>query len=243
MATAQTITGNTATDWEFGYTDFSTITGTGSAMLNKSPTLAAGTAAAGGAPLKFTSGTNLSAVEAGAVEYDGTKFFATTGETGSSRSVLDNSYYFYTTGASGSIGTAIADLFAGGEFTMQAGGIYMIEWHPFLTKTTAGTYVFTVTTTQTPQAVSAGFINAQSALTAGNANATGTTTTTALPATASMANNSVAYIPVRAFVTANATTGGTVRLRITNGTGTTVLGRGSHIIVRRMPAANTGAFA
>ena len=39
--------------------------------------LKAGVAAAGGAPLKFTSGTNLTAAEAGAVEYNGTNFFVT----------------------------------------------------------------------------------------------------------------------------------------------------------------------
>jgi hypothetical protein len=39
--------------------------------------LKAGAAAASGAPLKFTSGTNLTAAEAGAVEYDGTNFFVT----------------------------------------------------------------------------------------------------------------------------------------------------------------------
>lgn len=39
MATALTITGNTAADWEFGYTDFSTITGTGANVLATSPTL------------------------------------------------------------------------------------------------------------------------------------------------------------------------------------------------------------
>jgi hypothetical protein len=39
MPTAQTITGNTATDWEFGYTDFSALTGTGAAVLATSPTL------------------------------------------------------------------------------------------------------------------------------------------------------------------------------------------------------------
>lgn len=41
--------------------------------------LPAGTAVSGDAPLKFTSGTNLSTVENGAVEYDGTNYFATTG--------------------------------------------------------------------------------------------------------------------------------------------------------------------
>jgi hypothetical protein len=41
--------------------------------------LQAGTAATGTAPLKFTSGTNLAVVENGAVEYDGTNYFATSG--------------------------------------------------------------------------------------------------------------------------------------------------------------------
>lgn len=39
--------------------------------------IAAGTATASTAPLKFTSGTNLTAAEAGAVEYDGTNFYMT----------------------------------------------------------------------------------------------------------------------------------------------------------------------
>ena len=39
--------------------------------------IAAGTATAGTAPLKFTSGTNLTTPEAGAIEYDGTSFFGT----------------------------------------------------------------------------------------------------------------------------------------------------------------------
>src|SRR5438128_1958596 len=41
--------------------------------------LKAGTATAGTAPLKFTSGTNLTTPEAGAVEYDGTSLYFTDG--------------------------------------------------------------------------------------------------------------------------------------------------------------------
>jgi len=41
--------------------------------------LAAGSATASAAPLKFTSGTNLTTPEAGAVEYDGTEFYGTDG--------------------------------------------------------------------------------------------------------------------------------------------------------------------
>lgn len=46
-------------------------------MSSFTAVLSAGTAAAGTAPLKFTSGTNLTAAEAGAVEYDGTHLFYT----------------------------------------------------------------------------------------------------------------------------------------------------------------------
>jgi len=46
----------------------------------------AGTATASTAPLKFTSGTNLTTAEAGAVEYDGTEFYAT--NSTASRTIL-----------------------------------------------------------------------------------------------------------------------------------------------------------
>lgn len=48
--------------------------------------LAAGTATAGQEPLKFTSGTNLTTAEAGAVEYDGKVFYATS--VASSRQII-----------------------------------------------------------------------------------------------------------------------------------------------------------
>lgn len=59
----QSGTGNTG--WSPAYT-------TGSVLI-----LPAGTATASTAPLKFTSGTNLTTPEAGAVEYDGTEFYGT----------------------------------------------------------------------------------------------------------------------------------------------------------------------
>lgn len=49
--------------------------------------IAAGTASSGFAPLKFTSGTNLTTAEAGAVEYNGTTMFST-GTTASGRGVI-----------------------------------------------------------------------------------------------------------------------------------------------------------
>jgi hypothetical protein len=48
--------------------------------------IGAGSATANTAPLKLTSGTNLTTAEAGAVEYDGTEFYAT--NSGASRTIL-----------------------------------------------------------------------------------------------------------------------------------------------------------
>ncbi|HLN20669.1 MAG TPA: hypothetical protein VK213_06245, partial [Bacteroidales bacterium] len=57
-------------------------TGTGAAVFAESPTLSkvvigAGTAAAGTAPLKFNSGTLLTTTEAGAIEFNNDKYYAT----------------------------------------------------------------------------------------------------------------------------------------------------------------------
>lgn len=58
----------------------------GSSVASAYLHIGAGTAAAGTAPLKLTSGTNLTTAEAGAVEYDGTEFYATTSTA--SRTIL-----------------------------------------------------------------------------------------------------------------------------------------------------------
>ena len=69
-----------------GLTEKMRITSTGLVGIGTTtPTavlhLKAGAAAASSAPLKFTSGTNLTTPEAGAVEFDGTNLFFTTGST------------------------------------------------------------------------------------------------------------------------------------------------------------------
>lgn len=50
-----------------------------------------GNSSAGGAPFKFTSGTNLTTPEAGTFEYDGTSFYATPGSTRLRKVLTDNS--------------------------------------------------------------------------------------------------------------------------------------------------------
>lgn len=69
-------TGSSTTNNFVGKTTFGATTSPTALVL-----LAAGTATANTAPLKFTSGTNLSSVEDGAVEYDGSNYFGSVGST------------------------------------------------------------------------------------------------------------------------------------------------------------------
>lgn len=86
--TTATTTGTTAQT----YSTRMTIDGIGNVGIGLSPTakltLAAGTATASTAPLKLTSGTNLTTAEVGAIEYDGTDLFYTV--TGPTRRTVAN---------------------------------------------------------------------------------------------------------------------------------------------------------
>ena len=77
--------GNTATNEIMSLLNNGNV-GIGSAAPTAALNLKAGTAAAGTAPLKFTSGTNLTTAEAGAMEYDGTKLYYT--DSGATRRTL-----------------------------------------------------------------------------------------------------------------------------------------------------------
>ena len=81
-----------------GNTTAGTKTGINVATATAQLHLGAGTATASqGAPLKFTSGTNLTTAEAGAIEYDGTAFYGTT--AASSRGVIDAEQFISLTTA------------------------------------------------------------------------------------------------------------------------------------------------
>lgn len=99
-ALAKIYSPNSTSDLFLGANAF---TGTGLTILNAgrvgiattAPTarlhLPAGAAAANGAPLKFTSGTNLTSVEAGSVEYNGASFFFNPSTTRLRAVLTDNS--------------------------------------------------------------------------------------------------------------------------------------------------------
>ena len=101
--------------------------GSGNTSWTDKFVLGAGTATAGTAPLKFTSGTNLTTAEAGAMEYDGKVAYFTPSNT--SRALLPSPYVYRkntaTTLASATGNQAIFGLTSG--VTVAANTIYEIE--------------------------------------------------------------------------------------------------------------------
>lgn len=250
MPTALTTSGNTATDWEFGLTDFSTSTGTGAVVLNSSPTinflnLAAGTTAS--PPLDFAAGTNLTTPAAGAVEYDGTVFY-TTPNTTSGRGYTPSTHIFRLSANGANIGLAIANFFgANSAINLVGGGVYEIEAYCYFTKNTAGTVVVTVTTSLAP--VNLNGVLQTGAVGGGTASGTATqialfnstSTAAAFAATGSLTNNTNHVFQIRLIVEANASNSN-LRINFTESAGTVTPLRGSYYKVTRLPA-NTGSFA
>lgn len=109
-----------------------TTQGTSTGLNQSTPTaqlhLGAGFATANnGAPLKFTSGTNLTTAEAGAMEYDGTAFYTT--PVASNRGVNPSVYYRVASSNTtlNSVNTAQPAFSTLGSFTVAAATTYEFE--------------------------------------------------------------------------------------------------------------------
>ncbi len=190
-------------------------------------------------------GTVLAAAAAGAVETDGHVPYYTHNTT-DGRAITDHSRWFRLTG-NGSAISSIADFFGANDgIDLAATGVYEIEWRCLLVQNTgAGTHTWTITLSG---AVTKAWADLTTNAIAGVA-AIGTpqygavitfTATQAIPATGSMAAaNHVATI--RALIDVGAS-GRNVRLRLTVGTNNATPQAGSYFRVRRVSAANTGAF-
>ena len=100
-------------------------------------TVTAGTASI--APIKLTSGTNLTSATAGAIEYDGVNFYATT-DTTNGRNVVPEYQQFYLSSNVTAFGPASGDFFGGtSSASLAATTAYDIECFCYFLKTTAGT--------------------------------------------------------------------------------------------------------
>lgn len=237
-----------------GATDALTISSAGAlsttgnvtlATAGKTLTLAAGTTAA--APLVMTSGTSLTSPVAGAIEFDGSTFFSTDDVT-DGRGYIPSVHFFRLT-SDGSAITTIANFFGGTSAVSLDNNIfYEVEAYLYFTTTGTGTATFTMTFSNAPVNNNAFYVGSPvgGVGTAGTAQTAAivksTATAGALPATGSLTAATHRYV-LRSMFQANATTGGTIVLRMaTAATNATPL-TGSYFKVTRLPATNTGAFS
>lgn len=207
--------------------------------------LAAGTTAL--APLDFVAGSLLTTPVAGAVEFDGNAFY-TTDDVTDGRGYIPSVHYFRLTSDITAFGPAIANVFGPTSgMALDAGVFYEFEATLYLLKTTTAGVVFTFTFSNGPTNINAYYVYTDGGVgTSFNPRSAGlvksTATASALPITQSL-NTGVNYqFKINAMFQANATTGGTLNLQITSGSGTVTPLTGSYYTITRLPATNTGAF-
>jgi hypothetical protein len=200
------------------------------------------------APLKFISNTLLVTPVAGAIEYDGSTWFSTDDIT-DGRGYIPSVHLFRLTSDGTAIGPTIANFFGTTSgMALDASIFYELEANLYFTKTTAGTVAFTMTFSNGPVNNNANYVGTP----VGGVGTVGSPQTAALvkstatggslPVTGSLTTAVNHQYIVRAFFQANATTGGTLDLRITSSAGTVTPLTGSYYKLTRMPATNTGAF-
>ena len=204
----------------------------------------AGSATADTAPLKFTTGTNLTTPEAGAVEYDGTFFYETpTQASGRGHSGVFQTFRLTANGAATT--TTIADYFgATSSINLAANSVYEIEYFAYFQKNTAGTLVWTLTASSAPTLISSLWRAGPVTGAAGTPTTLFTisrgATTAAFGATASISNSAFMTYGFHTRVITNAATN--FRLRVTNSAGTVTPQAGSFYTVRQV-SGTTGSFA
>lgn len=200
-------------------------------------------------PRKMQAGTLDSTIEAGGEEYDGNGFFSVI-DTVAGRGFSQVSQFFMLAADAGAaIGPSIADFFgSNSSINLKAASIYMIEYELWFLKTTAGTVTFTLTNTQAPVNMNAGWegsvtgIGASGTMTRAGLRAS-TSAAAAMPATPSIADASNVFYRVRVLVETHATVDGNLRLRATSSAGTITPRRGSWYRVTRIPSTSVGSFA
>lgn len=227
-------------------------TGTsGGLVFATSPTLsylslAAGTATAGQAPLKFTSGTNLTNTEAGAVEYTGDIYTMTTSGTATGRGIIPARMLVYSNAnSSAATTTTPVAIFQSGAraLTLEAAKTYQFKLVMHATATfTSGTATiqFVPTFSQTP--VSINYVTKWIPSTAGNSLSTRQTATGAATISPSITATISGLIEIEGTFQSNATTGGTITMNFQMSTtgSSTVINSGAY---QRIMKIGTGAPA
>jgi len=256
-------TNTTATAWDYGYTDFTSLTGSGAIVLAKTPTLtalnlAAGTATASTAPLKIAAGIVLGTPEAGVIEVDtaATALYFT-GNATNGRGFIRNQQIYRLTAAGTTIVNSAANFFGTtSNIPLVSGGYYEIDIYAIgLKGSTAGAVTWTFTNTiaptlmivdyeQSPLSGMAAVPGSVTALT--NLNFRGVTSTTLAAYTfntGSLAASVNHYFKFKILL--NNSTGTSLKIQMTAAAGNASVTpqAGSVWIATRLPSNNVGAFA
>jgi hypothetical protein len=210
--------------------------------------LAAGTTTL--APLDFVAGSLLTSPVPGAVEFDGNILYVTNDTTGGRGYIPSVHYFRLTADAGAAIGPGIANFFGTSSgVTLDESIFYELEANLYFLKTTAAGVVFTLTFSNAPINNNAYYVGTPigGVGTFGTAQTAAlvksTATAGALPITGNLTTAVNHQFKINAMFQANATTGGTLNLRITSGSGTVTPLTGSYYKITRLPSTNTGAFA
>jgi len=209
--------------------------------------IGAGTAAAGNAPMKFTSGTNLTTPEAGASEYDGAAWYDTPNAT-SQRAIRPGWHEFRLTVDGSQIGPTIADFFgSNSSISLPATSMWRLEAQLVFQKITDGTVTWTIVNSAANYTSFAAWLEIDSTtggtgfqtITRANIHST-TSASNAFPATASLTSSPTNHIYMLG-ATFQMNAAGNIRIRVTSSAGTVLPMPQSFYRIRRMPG-NTGNF-
>ena len=219
--------------------------------------IGAGTATV--APIRLTSGTNLTSAKAGSIEYDGGRFYGTTAAIGGNpeRGYLPSIQMFRLSANGSAIGPTIANFFgATSGVVLGSDALYELEAYCYFTKTTAGTVTVTLSFSSSynnPQNLNAilqygaaaggtatGAANQIAIFAAGSAGG-GAGANIAFGASASLTTAVNHAFQIRSIIdTANGYA--ELTLKFTSSAGTVTPLRGSYYKVTRIPTTNTGSF-
>jgi len=198
------------------------------------------------APRTDVAGTVLTAAAVGAHEFDGAAYYKTIDVT-SGRGQDFATQIFRLTSDGGAIGAGIADYFgANSAFPTVLNGVYLLEFHCYFLKSTAGTVTWTLTHTQTLTNLNAFWIGnvitgfgATGAVSGAGVDKQ-TSAATALPVTGSLTTAVDHYYKITAVV--QCATAGNIRLRATESAGTITPRQGSYYTATRLSGGNVGTF-